>query len=114
MFPSGQWDGFWVQEGWGRQAMTPFFLHFAEGRVEGKGKDIVGRFVFTGEYDTSTGQVRLVKQYLGRHRVLYVGQPDGEGSILGKWYIGPHHEGPFMMRPMGLQAGEDEPIQEMG
>ena len=28
MYPSGQWEGFWVQNIWGRQAMTPFFLVF--------------------------------------------------------------------------------------
>lgn len=81
MYPSGRWDGFWVQEGWGRQSMTPFALRFANGKVSGEGCDVVGRFTFSGTYDEFTGAVRMVKQYLGKHMVLYVGQPDGEGSI---------------------------------
>src|SRR5688572_13117077 len=78
MYPSGRWDGFWVQQHLGRQTMTPFTLTFEEGRVSGSGRDVVGRFTFSGEYDEATGRVRMVKQYLGKHRVLYVGQPDGE------------------------------------
>ena len=44
MYPSGRWEGFWVQEVLGQQPMTPFRLHFAGGRVTGEGKDVVGRF----------------------------------------------------------------------
>lgn len=113
MYPSGQWDGFWVQDRWGRQAMTPFFLRFADGHVTGEGKDVVGRFTFAGEYDESTGQVHLIKQYIGRHRVLYVGSPDGEGSIQGTWHIGELDKGPFLIRPSVQKPRGDEPIQEM-
>src|SRR5438874_2002201 len=114
MYPSGRWDGFWVQSAWGRQAMAAFTLNFSAGRVTGGGKDVVGRFVFEGEYDEATGEVRMVKQYLGRHRVLYVGRPDGEGSIQGTWHIGGLDSGPFLLRPvMGKPTG-DEPIQEIG
>ena len=114
MYPSGQWEGFWVQERWGRQAMTPFFLTFAGGNVTGKGKDIIGKFVFTGEYDEATGQVRLIKKYLGKHSVLYIGQPDGEGSIQGTWHIGDFWKGPFLIRPAIKKPSGDEPIQEIG
>ena len=114
MYPSGQWEGFWVQEYWGRQAMTPFFLRFADGKVSGEGKDVVGRFTFTGISDEGTGLLRLVKQYIGRHSVLYVGQPDGEGSILGTWHIGESYTGPFMIRPSLQKPRGDEPIQEVG
>ena len=54
MYPSGRWDGFWVKAEWGRQAMTPFTLHFRAGRVTGAGRDVVGRFTFAGEYDAAT------------------------------------------------------------
>jgi hypothetical protein len=114
MYPSGRWEGFWVQEHYGRQAMTPFTLTFAVGRITGEGRDVVGRFVFAGEYDEATGAVRLVKQYLGKHRVLYVGQPDGEGSIQGTWSIGKYHTGPFLLRPPVARPRGDEPIQEIG
>ena len=114
MYPSGRWDGFWVQEQWGRQAMTPFILQFADGQVTGSGKDVIGRFTFAGTYDETTGAVRMVKQYIGRHRVLYVGQPDGEGSISGTWSIGPDWTGPFLLRPIVGKPTGDEPIQSIG
>ncbi len=113
MYPSGRWDGFWVQDIWGRRPMTPFTLHFKAGLVTGKGKDVVGRFTFTGNYDEATGRVRLVKQYLGKHQVLYVGQPDGEGSIQGTWSIGPENTGPFLLRPALAKPTGDEPIQSI-
>jgi hypothetical protein len=114
MYPSGRWEGFWVQERLGRQPMTPFLLHFAEGRITGEGRDVVGRFAVRGEYDEATGAVRLVKQYLGKHRVLYVGHPDGEGSIQGTWSIGDFQSGPFLLRPPVQRPRGDEPIQEIG
>ena len=114
MYPSGRWDGFWVQSTLGRQAMTPFTLHFRAGRVTGAGRDVVGRFTFRGEYDAATGAVHLVKQYLGKHAVLYVGRPDGEGSILGTWSIGEDHTGPFLLRPVLARPTGDEPIHDIG
>jgi hypothetical protein len=114
MYPSGRWDGFWVQAQWGRQAMTPFTLRFAAGCISGDGRDIVGRFTFTGEYDEATGEVRMVKQYLGKHQVLYVGLPGGEGSIQGTWWISEYQTGPFLLRPAIAKPKGDEPIQEIG
>jgi len=114
VYPSGRWDGFWVQEIWGRQPMTPFTLNFAAGTVSGSGRDVVGRFTFSGEYNETTGELRMIKQYIGKHRVLYVGRPDGEGSIQGTWSIGPHHTGPFLLRPALKKPTGDEPIEEIG
>lgn len=114
MYPSGRWDGFWVQEVWGRQPMSAFALRFADGAVSGEGRDVVGPFTFEGEYDTRTGAVRMVKQYTGKHAVLYLGQPDGEGSIQGTWHIGDWHRGSFLMRPVLRKPTGDEPIQEIG
>jgi hypothetical protein len=114
MYPSGRWDGFWVQELWGRQAMTPFALTFAAGTVTGSGRDVVGRFTFSGEYNETTGEVRLVKQYIGKHAVLYIGRPDGEGSIQGTWSIGKYTTGPFLLRPALQKPTGEEPIEEIG
>ncbi len=83
MYPSGRWEGFWVQEWLGRQPMTPFTLTFSEGRIAGEGRDVVGRFTVRGDYDEATGAVRMVKQYLDKHWVLYIGQPDAEGKPQG-------------------------------
>jgi hypothetical protein len=114
MYPSGRWDGFWVQTGYGRQAMTPFTLFFSAGAVTGSGRDRVGPFTFQGEYDEATGEVRMVKKYLGKHSVLYTGRPDGEGSIQGTWVIPGNDTGPFLLRPALSKPTSDEPIQEFG
>lgn len=117
MYPSGVWRGFWQQAVFGRQPMAAFELHFRDGEVTGRGTDIVGRFVFTGEYDARTGAVRLVKQYVGKHRVVYAGLPDGEGCIGGTWTItefGLTTTGPFLLKPDLPRPTGDEPITEIG
>jgi hypothetical protein len=109
MYPSGRWRGHWEQACWGRQAMRELALHFAEGRVSGKGVDVIGPFTFAGEYD-DRGNVVLVKQYVGRHQVLYRGRYDGEGTIHGQWTIGEDWRGPFALSPEGHHADADAPI----
>jgi hypothetical protein len=116
MYPSGRWEGFWVQEGFGRQFMQEFELRFAQGDVRGSGTDVVGPFTFTGAYDLQTGRILMVKQYLGKHAVQYIGEPDGEGCIQGTWHIelrGYHLSGSFRLRPVVRRPGRDEPIQEL-
>ncbi|HEX4612408.1 MAG TPA: hypothetical protein VH092_29710 [Urbifossiella sp.] len=113
MYPSGRWEGFWVQEQYGRQAMEAFALRFAAGEVTGSGKDVIAPFTFRGSYDEQTGVVVMVKQYQGRHRVTYRGRPDGEGSIQGTWHIGENWSGPFLIRPVLARPRGDEPIQEI-
>lgn len=88
--------------------------------VSGSGTDVVGRFVVSGECDPATGAVVLVKQYLGKHRVVYRGRPDGEGCIGGEWtvteaYFGREYvtRGPFLLRPQLPDPAGDEPIQEV-
>ncbi len=114
MYPSGEWEGFWYQPAYDRQPMTGFRLDFAGGRITGRGRDVVGRFTFAGQYDPDTGSVRLAKQYVGRHEVLYVGRPDGEGSVQGTWSIGRDWTGPFLLRPVVPRPTGDEPIREIG
>jgi hypothetical protein len=114
MYPSGLWEGFWVQTAAGRGPMSALTLRFAAGAVRGEGVDRVGPFTFEGEYDEATGAVRMVKQYLGPHAVLYVGHPDGEGSIQGTWFIAPACTGPFLLRPAPRKPTGAEPIQEIG
>ena len=116
MYPSGQWEGFWVQEGFGRQPMRAFELRFSEGEVRGSGRDIVGPFTIAGAYDMQTGRVVMVKQYLGKHAVAYTGDPDGEGSIQGTWVIESiwgRLTGSFLLRPVVRKPNGDEPIQDI-
>ncbi|GIW84627.1 MAG: hypothetical protein KatS3mg107_0287 [Gemmataceae bacterium] len=113
LYPSGRWEGFWEQRPFGRQPMQEFELHFqANGEVVGRGYDIVGLFTMRGEWDPSSGQVKIVKHYLGKHDVVYRGQPDGEGCIIGTWWIGADCSGPFLLRPVLRRPPQQEPIQE--
>ena len=86
MYPSGAWRGYWEQLFFGRQPMHDLTLYFAAGRIDGAGRDMIGRFTFSGSYDNE-GHVTLTKQYVGRHSVLYHGTYDGEGTIFGRWSI---------------------------
>jgi hypothetical protein len=94
--------------------MSPLVLNFADGQVTGSGEDAVGAFTFAGTYDPGTGAVRMVKQYIGKHQVLYIGQPDGEGSIQGEWIIDRDWKGPFLFRPVIARPAADEPIEVIG
>jgi hypothetical protein len=117
MYPSGVWIGFWEQGWYGRQPMKEFELHFRpDGTISGHGVDVVGRFVFSGDWEPKTGRVDMTKQYLKKHQVHYTGTPDGEGSILGTWtidYAGFRDTGPFGMSPHLAKPTDDDPIQEI-
>ncbi|QEL17352.1 hypothetical protein [Limnoglobus roseus] len=111
MYPSGPWKGFWHQDIHGRQPMEQFELHFAtDGTITGRGVDMVGLFFFRGTCHTTTGQLTMTKQYVGKHAVEYVGRSDGEGRIVGTWSIYGITTGPFSLHPV-LRG--DEPIQEI-
>ena len=122
MYPSGTWRGFWDQRAFGCQEMSAFELHFQpNGQARGQGIDMVGPFTFAGSAYPVTGHVTLVKQYLGKHTVKYVGQPDGEGCILGAWTIDHrvngvtyHDTGAFLMKPDLPPPTGDEPIVRLG
>jgi hypothetical protein len=112
MYPSGLWRGFWEQPFFGRQFMEDFTLKFNGGIVSGGGHDIIGVFVIKGDYNA--GQISFVKQYVGKHKVIYSGQYDGEGSIHGTWVIPDNGSGPFSLSPSPYQVKPDDPIQEIG
>lgn len=113
MYPSGLWEGFWFQEAFGKQQMTAFTLRFANGEISGEGRDLVGRFTFSGAYDIANGDIVMMKQYIGKHRVLYRGKPDGEGCIGGTWNVEDVLTGPFLLKPVLQRPTSDEPIDEM-
>jgi hypothetical protein len=113
MYPSGPWRGYWEQQLFGRQPMNELVLRFADGKVRGQGRDCIGRFTFQGRYD-DRGSVTLVKQYLGRHQVLYQGTYDGEGTLFGRWSIGEEWSGPFALSPVRARPQADAPIEPLG
>lgn len=79
-------EGWWEQSAFGRQPMNELQLTVQNGVITGRGTDIIHRFSFSGKI-TAQGAVEMVKQYEGRHSVLYVGRYDGEGSMFGEWNI---------------------------
>jgi hypothetical protein len=88
--------------------MEPLSLRFADGLIEGDGQDCIGRFTFRGSY-TDAGAVRMVKQYVGQHAVLYDGRVDGEGAVVGRWSVSPDWFGPFALMPV-IESVEELPI----
>ena len=89
-------DGWWEQEGLGRQPMEQLRLQFTLGGIRGSGTDVIGPFTFSGTL-SQDGRVTMLKQYLGQHSVDYVGVYDGEGVMSGQWRIFFWH-GPWMIR----------------
>jgi hypothetical protein len=81
-------EGWWQQQGFGRQPMRDLRLRFDGGTISGAGRDIVGPFTLTGSL-SDQGHVVMMKRYIGQHAVDYLGQYDGEGSLWGEWHIGP-------------------------
>lgn len=78
--------GWWEQDFYGRQPMRNLQLTLTGDSLQGSGWDIIGPFKLTGEI--TGGNVVILKQYLGRHQVQYLGTYDGEGVLAGEWRIG--------------------------
>jgi hypothetical protein len=107
-FPSGPWTGFWIQQWAGKQKKMQLSFIFCEGRISGEGRDIIGKFSFSGQYDLKTGRCLLTKQYLHAHRVEYDGVNEGQPLWLwGLWTLG-RDKGGFHLWP----AGEPDPTQQ--
>ncbi len=115
-FPGGPWTGFFLQY-WicGRNTMS-LSLSYADGKLAGRGKDRVGTFTIDGSYDLATGQCEWIKQYVGKHRVVYRGVNDGHG-IWGVWEIrqlgGLYIDrGGFHIWPEGTDVSEESAATE--
>lgn len=106
-FPSGAWTGFWIQAGLGKQSTSVTF-RFADGKIQGAGSDMIGKFVFAGDYELKSGRCVMTKQYLGAHRVEYEGVCEGrELWLWGMWRIR-WDKGGFHLWP----EGEPDPTQK--
>ena len=109
-------EGWWEQIGYGRQPMEQLQLSFEDGQVTGAGIDIVGPFQFHGRLEAEGGNVALIKQYLGQHRVDYVGEFDGEGTLHGTWHLGPW-DGNWLIKIVSqaeTSAGQDQTARFYG
>jgi len=90
--------------------MNDLVIRFDGQELAGKGWDCVGEFTLQGKL-TEDSSVKIVKQYVGRHAVVYEGTHDGEGMIYGAWALWGDH-GTFAMRAAGGFQAVDEPIAE--
>jgi hypothetical protein len=109
--PCLQCEGWWEQEGFGRQPMQQLCLQFAAGAISGAGVDIIGPFTLEGTI-SNDARVLILKQYIGRHRVQYFGKYDGEGLLWGDWRIG-LLTGPWLIRLRPGNAGASEEIETL-
>jgi hypothetical protein len=76
-------------------------LRFADGRLQGEGRDYVGWFVMHGRYETESGEVTIDKQYIDAHDVVYSGYNEGKG-IWGTWAIPLLDRGGFHIWPRDM------------
>ena len=110
VFPSGDWTGYYLQEGRRRHDM---FLSFRDGRLSGAGQDTVGLFCVRGAYDADTREVWWNKTYPGSHDVFYRGWREPRG-IVGNWEIEDTFTGGFRIWPLGEGEGETrEAIEQL-
>jgi hypothetical protein len=105
-FPSGKWVGFWMQRFMpGRQYMS-LQLTFVKSLIKGEGRDCVGDFVMSGQYDLRDGRCVIHKRYIDAHDVLYEGRNEDDGLWLwGLWTIRALDRGGFHIWP----TGENDP-----
>ncbi len=103
-------DGWWEQNGLGRQAMSDLELSFDGRSIRGRGYDIIGLFELDGLVDERS-LVELNKHYLGKHSVLYQGVYDGEGTFSGIWQIGAYH-GKWLIKISRQHGIDNQPIVE--
>lgn len=107
--------GWWEQAGFGRQSMESLELEFDGQKLSGMGIDVVGAFRLDGYLDN--GKTVLNKQYVGRHRVVYLGTYDGEGTFHGQWRLAADH-GKWMIQidrssqKSASQTAEEIPLFE--
>ena len=110
-FPSGPWEGYFLQPGLpGRHGME-LVLVFREGTLRGDGRDVIGDFLIRGSYDKDSGKCWWSKRYLGRHDVAYQGYAEGRG-IWGTWEITTSFKGGFHIWPLGEGSGESQQVAE--
>jgi hypothetical protein len=89
-------EGWWEQEGFGRQPMNGLIIDFVNGQLFGTGEDIVGQFEMSG---TLNGEAIFIrKQYIRKHAIDYHGIGDGEGSYFGDWSVYGHVGGRWSLR----------------
>lgn len=113
-FPSGRWLGFWLDARLPGRHQMELDLTFRDGVLTGDGRDIVGEFLFNGQYELEEGHCNWIKQYVGQHSVGYRGFNEGKG-IWGTWEIrfqSLHVTGGFHIWPEGMADPTQTDLKE--
>lgn len=115
-FPSGKWVGFWTDRRVPGKHQMEMVLSFADGNMNGSGRDWIGAFNIDGGYSLDDGQCIFVKQYVGMHGVGYRGFNEGKG-IWGTWEIlvtvpDEFRRGGFHIWPEGQHVGSGPELTE--
>ncbi len=103
--------GWWQQSGYGKQEMSELKLDFRGPTIFGQGRDIIAPFTLAGKV-RSDGSVELMKQYHGRHSVLYVGHYDGEGTLRGRWDIS-GYQGEWSIKLLRSSSADSDSILDI-
>src|SRR5580692_9324069 len=110
-FPSGKWGGFFTDKRKPGKHQMEMVLTFAQGKMIGSGRDMVGAFVIDGAYQLNDGKCMWIKQYVGGHAVGYRGFNEGKG-IWGTWDLpGTTSTGGFHIWPEGM-SDPSQPVLE--
>ncbi len=114
-FPSGPWVGFFLQKDLPGKHWMELRLNFAQGVMQGEGRDWVGNFVLRGRYELSDGTCYWTKSYIERHDVFYKGFNEGKG-IWGTWELdlhGQQYRGGFHIWPEGMADPTQPSLSEV-
>jgi len=103
-FPSGPWIGFFDQPmaPAGRHK-TELQLRFQDGKMTGDGVDWVGPYKVLGCYRLEDGRCEWLKEYIGKHTVVYAGYNEEGMGIYGGWMLTATMRGSFRIWPAGLE-----------
>jgi len=83
MFPSGEWEGFYLYGQENEKHMMVFSLNFKDDTIEGSGHDDIGFFNWGGSYDVINKTCSMVKIY-PNYTIEYDGNVN-ENGITGSW-----------------------------
>jgi len=92
--------------------MRDLQLKFSASTILGSGHDMIAPFRLSGRM-RADGAVEIVKQYVDRHTVLYVGRYDGEGTFHGTWDIN-GYQGLWSIKVVGLAQSDAAEFDEIG
>ena len=109
-FPTGEWNGFYLESHQPRRGWMHLYLSFENGKIAGEGTDYVGPWTVSGVYDSGNGRCSWTKQYIGKHKVNYKGIA-GEHGIQGEWLI-TYLTGEFHIWPRSLGILNELYLQE--